>query len=855
MGQSRLATILVSLAVSLAISIPVSGATAPAPSIPSIPVTGQVVDAQGRAVSGARVELAPIPRASEAKPEAAPVSTAVSDASGGFSLKAPDAGMWTIRIKSQGLTAAAVDLIPLLEPVKLEPVRLQTGAPPSSPRRKPGVAGPRLTGRVLDRLTRKPIAGAFVWPREDPGAAVRTDSAGTYILVDPPRGGVLAAAALRHLPAEAAVRTQVENPKASESAEPGPDLLLSLRPGRAAFGVVVDEAGRPVAAAEVRVLPAEEREPDFALHPGTVARAAADSKGRFTLDLLPADRVDLEVRARGFAPTLVRGLPIAPGEGAFNLGSVVLASGARLEGIVEDPEGNPVEGATVTLQTVDQNATRLALAGSPPEERSTVTGADGRFEVAGLQPGEAVGLLVKRQGYASRVVSRLQPPLEEPVRVVLDPASRLTGRVLDERNGPVPAAQVVLRRQEGIAGVGTTDAEGRFLLEGVQAGRFALDASAQGHLAARVDAIEVSAGADLDAGDVILPRGAALEGTVSGPDGSPAEGAVVRALPVQGSGPALLFVVPEARTDADGHYRLEGLHEGRQSVVAEHPSYTRAAREIEIQDDEARLDLRLGEGWEVAGRAVDASGRGIAGVRIELSSQDGGGRETLSGADGGFRFAGVGEGLHRLQGERQGYARPPLREVRIAGGPVRDVELRFDRGAVLSGQIQGLSFQDLARVQVAASQEGSVREQQGHTDYQGRYRVDDLAPGEWRVVARLPDGRLAQDKVTVSDRGAVLDLEFEHGLSLSGRVLAGGSPVAGAFVHLRTGDGVGTGSRSGPQGEFRIEGLAPGVYNLLVVAPDSRLRHEETLDLRADRQIVIQATPAPAGGSGGSSGR
>lgn len=836
MSQSRLATIFVSLAVSLAISIPVPGATSP---IPPIPVTGQILDVQGRALPGARVELAPITRAG--RPEAEPVASAVTDGSGVFSLKAPDAGMWTVRIKSQGLAAAAVDLIPLLEPVELEPVRLQTGAPPSSSRRKPGVAGTRLTGRVLDRLTRKPIAGAFVWPREDPGAAVRTDSAGTYILVDPPRGGILAAAALRHLPAEAAVRPQVASAKASESAEPGPDLLLSPRPGRPAFGAVVDESGRPVAAAEVRVLPVgESGEPDFA----RLVRVVSDARGRFTLDTLPASRVDLEARARGFVPTLVRGLTIAPGEGAFDLGSVVLASGARLEGIVEDQEGNPVEGAAVTVQTADQNATRLALAGSPPEERATVSGADGRFALAGLQPGESVGLLVKRQGYASRVVSRLQPPLEEPVRVVLDPASRLTGRVLDERNDPIASAQIVLRRESGIAAAGITDGDGRFLLEGVQADRFVLDASAQGHLAVRVEAIEVSAGADLDAGDVVLPRGAALEGTVSGPDGSPAAGAVVRALPVQGGGPALLFVVPEARTDADGHYRLEGLREGRQSVVAEHPSYTRASREIEVQDDETRLDLRLGEGWEVAGRAVDASGKGIAGVRIELISQDGEDSEALSGADGGFRFAGVGQGLHRLQAEKQGYARPPLREVRVAGGPVRDVELRFDRGAVLSGQIRGLAFQDLARVQVAASQEGSAREQQGHTDYQGRYRVADLAPGEWRVVARLPDGRLAQDKVTVGDRGAVLDLEFEQGLSLSGRVLAGGAPVAGAFVHLRTGDGVGTGSRSGPQGEFRIEGLAPGVYNLLVVAPDSKLRHEETLDLRGDRQIVLEVQPA-----------
>lgn len=818
MGRSRLATVLV--------SILCLGAAAPAP---PIPITGQVLDAQGRALPNARIELAPIVRAG--RPEAEPVASTLTDGSGVFSLKAPDAGMWMVRIKAQGFAATAVDVIPLLEPAKLEPIRLRTGAPPSVLQRKAGVPGNRLTGRVLDRVTRKPIAGAFVWPREDPGAAVRTDSAGTYTLVDPPQGGVLAAAALRHLPAEAAVRV------------PGPDLLLSLRPGRPAFGTVVDEAGRPIAAAEVRVLPAEGNgEPDFA----RVVRVASDPKGRFTLDTLPASRVDLEARARGFVPTLVRGLTIAPGEGAFDLGSVMLASGARLEGVVEDPEGHPVEGATITVQIADQNATRLALAGSPPEERATVTGADGRFALAGLQPGEVVGLLVKRQGYTSRAVSRLQPPLEEPVRVVLDPASRISGRVLDEKKDPIAGAQVVLRRESGIAAAGTTDGEGRFLLEGVRSGRFALDASAQGHLAGRVNEIEVSAGSDVDDLDIVLSRGAALEGTVSAPDGSPVADAVVRALPAQEGASGLLFVVPEVRTDAGGRYRLEGLHEGRQSVTAEHPEYQRTTREFEIQEDEARLDLRLGEGWEVAGRAVDASGRGVAGVRVELRGADGGDRETTSGADGGFRFTGVGEGLHRLQAERQGYARPPEREVQVAGRAVRDLELRLDRGGALSGQILGLSFQDLARVQVAATQEGTTSEQEGRTDYQGRYRVEDLAPGDWRIVARLPDGRLAQDTVTVppGDRGAVLDLEFERGLSLTGRVLAGAAPVAGALVNLRAGDGSGGGGRSGPQGEFRIEGLAPGVYTLMVIAPQSKVPHQETVDLRGDRQIVIEIQPA-----------
>lgn len=980
---------------------------APFGSANPIPIAGKVVDVRGRAIPGARVEISPLARSFErrrlelagrAEPE--PVSAVSSDGSGFFSLAAPDAGMWTVRVKAQGFVPRWLDLTPLLEELELPPFELQpdmgtkAGVPdaprePAKPRRievrdtesrpvagalissddatalgltdaqgllsvailagrelqllaetadgrrgqtrlRPGTEpvritlthGPhRLQGRVLDRLSGKPLAGAFVWPREDAGVAVRTDAAGIYTLVGPPRED-LVAAAVRYLPAEAALRSQGASAKAgpdfllspaaavaglvvdakgrplegveleAEPVEASPskprirvrsdargrfslggldpakswelrafrrgfrpatltltdlkplssksDLRIVLRLGRPAFGTVVDEAGRPVIGAEVSLLPAEKGAPELASHREIVAQTASDPTGRFELETLPASQVDLQVRARGFVPALVRGLAVPPGEKAYDLGSVVLASGEIVRGVVEDLQGQPLDAVAITVQKVDPTAARLAWAGSPPQESETVTGADGRFEVRGLRPGEPVDLLVKRQGYTSRMVSGLRPPLEEPVRVVLTPAPQISGRILDEKDDPIAAAQVVLRREGGIAGVASTDGEGRFTLEGILLDQLALDVSAQGYLPVHVDGIDMAAGTDLEGLEIVLPRGAALEGTIYAPDGSPAAGATVRALPAPSGGPFLLSVMPETRTDGDGRYRLEGLPKAKLSVIAKHTAYQEAVRDLEIREEETRMDLHLREAWEIAGRTVDASGQGLSGVRVGWIAPDGKEQETLSGSDGSFRFSGVGEGRHRLRAEKPGYARLLVREVQISGGPLRDLELRLDRGAVITGQILGLSFEELARVQVAASRAGISAEQSGRIDYQGRYRIDGLAPGDWKVLARLPDGRLAEGPVTVltGARQAMLDLRFES-LSLSGRLLAGSAPVAGALVHLRSGDGSGSGGKSDPQGEFRIEGLKPGLYTLLVIVPQNGLQHQETLDLQADRQIVI----------------
>lgn len=713
-------------------------------------------------------------------------------------------------------------------------------APPSIPG-KAATEPVRRTGRVLDERTGKPVAGALVWPREEPGAFARTDANGSYALSWRPRGDLrLAATAALYFPSgetqggpdfrlspAAAVAGLVVDPGGRpvdgveiEIAPAGParpgeglrtrgdakgrfsvarldpskawelrvlrrgflpstvaladlkplsvrsDLRIVLRPGRAASGVVVDEAGHPVKGAEVTLLATEGvRREDLAPRGEEVARAAADVQGRFRIETAPAPRVDLEARAPGFAPTLVRGLDLAAGPGAFDLGRVVLTAGAVLEGQVEDPGGNPVDGAAVRVLQVDPVADRLARAGSPAAALEAVSGADGRFEVRGLKPGETVGLAVTREGYAPRTLSGLRVPAGEPARVVLSRAARLSGRIAGESGEPVAGARVVLRGLDGarpIAGLGSADGEGRFTLEGIAPGRYALDASAPGYLPGSLEKLEAAGGAEVDDLDVTLRRGATVEGTVYAPDGTPAAGATVRALPASGNDTGMLTFLPETRTDAEGHYRLGGLRPGRQSLAAEHPDYARTAKAVEIGGEETRIDLHLGSSWEVSGRAVDASGRGIAGARIELiSAADASSHETLSGPDGGFRFAGIGAGNHRLRAEKPGYAQPREREIQVSGGPLGGIEVRFGRSGAVTGQILGLGFQDLARVQVAAARTGIPGEQTGRTDYQGRFRVDDLAPGDWLLLARLPDGRLARGQVTVPEAGeAALDLEF-----------------------------------------------------------------------------------------------
>jgi hypothetical protein len=77
----------------------------------------------------------------------------------------------------------------------------------------------------------------------------------------------------------------------------------------------------------------------------------------------------------------------------------------------------------------------------------------------------------------------------------------------------------------------------------------------------------------------------------------------------------------------------------------------------------------------VRGRVVDASGKGIAGVRVQCGTW----HWTVTGADGGYVIPSLVPGRRRLSVTKDGFAFAPVeREVVIAG---RDVDAEPFTGA------------------------------------------------------------------------------------------------------------------------------------------------------------------------------
>jgi protocatechuate 3,4-dioxygenase beta subunit len=640
------------------------------------------------------------------------------------------------------------------------------------------------------------------------------------------------------------------------------ELHVTLGPGVRGVGRVLAGGGEPVAGARVtlerqekgstttrmmRILSEKEK---------PAAEAATDAAGRFVLADLAAGQYVLTVAAAGFAPTAAPGVEVPAAVPEVDLGTVRLAAGAAVEGRVVGPRGEPIEGAEVFV--LDGMASmapslRWGLGGKAADATSA---ADGAFRIADRTHGDKVDLGVTRSGFTDGRLVGVVAPTEEPVTVTLQPASDLRGRVVDEGGDAVAGASVSLTVERAgggfafmsMAGSATTGDDGRFTVEDVEPGPVKATVRADGYLPLERAGLEVPAGKDLEGLELVVHPGATVEGMVTTPEGRPAVGAEVHVM-AEGEAGARFSgrMSSAAQTDGDGRYRMEGVEPGARTLQASHEEYDRAVAALEVRAGENHLDLRLGGGQQVSGRAAGPGGQPVGGATVSLTAPGmpwfgGGEHSATTDAAGLFGIDGVPDGTYDAIAVHPDFAQGrAASSVTVAGAAVTGVAIELAPGGSIVGSLQGLTLGELARVGVTAFAESSGW-REGTVSYDGKYRVGGLGSGDWTVVARVEGGRQARGQATLAagDAEETLDLDFEGGLVVSGLVRHEGKAVDGALVRLRGSDVAGSADgRSDYAGRFRLENLEPGTYELEVNVLQSGLRHHERLTLDADRELVI----------------
>jgi protocatechuate 3,4-dioxygenase beta subunit len=652
---------------------------------------------------------------------------------------------------------------------------------------------------------------------------------------------------------------RVELPARLPGGAGAPDLRVVLLPGRIAFGTVLDGSRRPLAGAQVTLqatlptdLLARAREGrDAARFP-----AVTDAGGRFEVKHVPAGSFDLAVRAKGFAPLMVPALAVPPGHGTTDLGTVVLAPGAAIRGVVTDAQGEPVADAEVLARGADRDG--MSLVAGAGESPGVFTAADGSFVLADLAPGRTFDLAVTHTGYGPASAPGVAVPTPSPLRIVLRPTARVSGRVTAPDGKPVAGATLTLdEERRGFAGArgfsfqptrkeGTADDLGGFSFADVSPGPFVLSAEAPHRQPAELRGLEAKAGEELKRVEIVLAAGATVEGRVLSPEGRPIADAEVSVAEAS-RGRSISFSTLRARADADGHYRIEGMSLGPHTLQAQAEGYRRAVRDVEAKEETRGVDFQLDRGLEVSGRVIDGAGSPVAGADVDLWGSGRDSRSTDTAADGAFRIGGLVDGHYTLHASRRGEdSGSGETEVTVAGAPVSGVELRLAaaEGAV-AGRLTGLDLSQLSRVRVWVDSGFHL----GSVDAEGNYRVVHLQPGTQTVRAIVPDTPLhAEGNVTVEPGAteARLDLHFGGGHALSGVVLRNGEPLAAAGVVL-AGKGDSQHAATDHEGAFRFAGVDDGSYVLLVTTPNGA-RHTEKVEMAGDQTIRVELHTASLSG-------
>ncbi|MFL6197363.1 MAG: carboxypeptidase regulatory-like domain-containing protein, partial [Thermoanaerobaculia bacterium] len=131
---------------------------------------------------------------------------------------------------------------------------------------------------------------------------------------------------------------------------------------------------------------------------------------------------------------------------------------------------------------------------------------------------------------------------------------------------------------------------------------------------------------------------------------------------------------------------------------------------------------------------------------------------------------------------------------------------------------------------------------------EGDYRIPDVSPGTWTVLAQLPSQVSVQGQVQIGDgdQEVVLDLQLPTGATLSGRITRDGKPLPGVMVFVQPAadeNRMQAQARTAWDGTFRLERLPPATYKLLVLvspeAPYTRL-----VEVDGDREVMIEI-PTP----------
>ncbi len=621
---------------------------------------------------------------------------------------------------------------------------------------------------------------------------------------------------------------------------------LALSRGRRVVGTVVDIEGRPVTGAQVELLwlldPYEFR----SLRDSPATAATTNDQGAFVLPATAPGEYEVDVSHSAYAQRPTTRVAVPAGESDFEIGDLTLVAGSTIHGIVTGPDGRPVAGAAI------QSIGEYRTGGAPI--RTATADVDGRFRIEGLSS-DLVDLGVRASGYPVLTRADVRPNNDEPVLFELKPGASVAGRVLDSGGNGVAGIPVSLSIERDYLGSEDwrlwngedtdpqrmTGAEGRFRFEGLMAGTWSA-AAKKGTEGAKLDQIALAPGAEREI-ELLLQTRDRLTVIVTMGAGEPVAQARIRV-----QSPGELLPGGYGRTDGSGRVEMD-IDPGPATVKITHRKLRDASREVQLEPGDNELRFELQPGLEISGTVRSYDGTALALATVEARTEYSRGAEghetnTASDQNGAFRVTGLESRRYILTVRASGHADGgPEEPIEIGDAAIQGIEIVLEPEATIAGVVTGLSRSDLNQVEVYARK--GPRSRDATTDTEGNFSVQGIGPGAWDVTAIKGAWERTVERTVSIERGTTevfVELPFERGLRLSGRVVEDGAPLGGARMFVGDQE-----TRTDQEGRFALEGLDPGPNEVIVSRADWSGTQYQSIDLQTDLEGVrIELEPAAA---------
>ena len=551
--------------------------------------------------------------------------------------------------------------------------------------------------------------------------------------------------------------------------------------GTAIEGTIVSPDGAPVEGATVMLRDdnafgtAGNLAPFLALAGATQQEAetwstASDVEGRFLFTgIEPGDSYTLLVETENFARKEVPMVAVADGETTRE--QIVLDEGFVVMGYIRD-----VSNGTL-LMDAEVVMVPLTFAQFPEDDpqylsrvRTATSKEDGYYRFDNVSP-DMYQLTARAEGYGSVTMNDVQVLAQNKKRSIkkdfnLEVGAMIAGFVFDQDGRPLEGARVIAMSQGGqktSRGSFVTGADGAFQLLDLIPGTYTVVGAKKGYEEDRNQRVDTGTN---DVQFELIQQGG-LEGQVVGPTGSPLPNFSVslRMLNQHTNVPGRAMRNQDVRGSSNGGFQFGGVPDGTYVVEANAPDFaptTSERFEVTKGTRASGIVVQMNYGGSISGVVVDAStGEPVAGARItthdntRVRTQLNGilgmlmprtttERSVRSNADGTFLLELLSPDIYQIEVEHRDYYSVVEYDVRVlaAPEPTEVGRIEMSPGGTVAGTVYDQTGQPLGggKVTLSGNPDAIGLSYEVRTGSDGRYRIDNVFPGNYQLHAQRPLG-------------------------------------------------------------------------------------------------------------------